>query len=35
MAQQAQLKQLIITNNKNIFTYRFQPIQRLQPEFYN
>ena len=35
MAQQNQLKQLILTDNKNIFTYRFQPIQRLQPEFYD
>ena len=35
MAQQKQLKQLILTNTKNIFTYRFQPIQRLQAEFYD
>ena len=33
MAQQKQCKQLILTDNKNIFTYRFQPIQRLQPNF--
>ena len=33
MAQQKQLKQLILTDNKNIFTYRFQPIQRLSPHF--
>ena len=33
MAQQKQRKQLILTDNKNIFTYRFQPIQRLQPSF--
>ena len=33
MAQQKQLKQLILTDNKNIFTYRFQPIQRLSPDF--
>ena len=33
MAQQKQLKQLILTNNKTIITYRFQPVQRLQPEF--
>ena len=35
MAQQKQLKQLILTNNKTIITYRFQPVQRLQPEFYD
>ena len=36
MAQQKQLKQIILTDNKNIFTYRFQPIQRLQQlEFYD
>ena len=35
MPQQKQLKQPILTDNKNIFTYRFQPIQRLQPEFYD
>ena len=33
MTQQKQYKQLILTDNKNIFTYRFQPIQRLQPNF--
>ena len=33
MAQQKQRKQLILTDIKNIFTYRFQPIQRLQPKF--
>ena len=31
MAQQKQRKQLILTDDKNIFTYCFQPIQRLQP----
>ena len=31
MAQQTQRKQLILTDDKNIFTYCFQPIQRLQP----
>ena len=31
MAQQKQRKQLIVTDEKNIFTYCFQPIQRLQP----
>ena len=31
MAQQKQCKQLILTNNKSIFTHRFQPMQRLQP----
>ena len=35
MAQLKQLRQLILTDNKNIFTYRFQPIQRLQPGFYD
>ena len=30
-AQQKQRKQLYLINNKNIFIYRFQPIQRLQP----
>ena len=29
MAQQKQRKQLILTDDKNIFTYGFQPIQRL------
>ena len=33
MAQQKQRKQLILTDSKNIFTYRFQPIQCLQPNF--
>ena len=33
MAQQKQRKQLILTVNKNISTYRFQSIQRLQPNF--
>ena len=33
MEQHKQLKQLILTDNKNIFTYRFQPIQLLQPDF--
>ena len=33
MAQQKQRKQLILTDNKNISTYRFQPMQRLQPNF--
>ena len=33
MAQQKQRKQLILTDDKNIFTYSFQPIQRLQPNF--
>ena len=33
MAQHKQCKQLILTDNKNIFTYCFQPIQRLQPNF--
>ena len=32
-AQKKQRKQLILTNSKNIFTYRFQPVQRLQPKF--
>ena len=32
-AQQKQRKQLILTDSKNIFTYSFQPIQRLQPNF--
>ena len=31
--KQKQRKQIILTNNKNIFTYYFQPIQRLQPDF--
>ena len=33
MAQQKQRKQLILTDDKNIFTYCFQPVQRLQPNF--
>ena len=33
MAQQKQRKQLILTDDKNIFTYCFQLIQRLQPNF--
>ena len=33
MAQQKQRKQFILTDIKNIFTYHFQPIQRLQPKF--
>ena len=33
MAQQKQRKQLILTDDKNIFTYCFQPIQRLQANF--
>ena len=33
MAQLKQRKQLILTDNKNISTYRFQSIQRLQPNF--
>ena len=33
MAQQKQHKQSILINGKNIFTYCFQPIQRLQPNF--
>ena len=35
MAQQKQRKQLIFTNEKNIFTYCFQPMQRLQLNFKN
>ena len=31
--QQKQRKQLTIIDDKNIFTYSFQPIQRLQPNF--
>ena len=31
LAQQKQRKQFILTNSKNIFTERIQPIQRLQP----
>ena len=33
MAQQKQRKQLILSDNLNISTYHFQPIQRLQPNF--
>ena len=33
MAQQKQRKQLILTDNQNISTYHFQPMQRLQPNF--
>ena len=33
MAQQKQDKQLILAYKKNIFTYRFQPMQCLQPNF--
>ena len=33
MAQQKQRRQLILTDDKNIFTSCFQPIQRLQPNF--
>ena len=33
MAQLKQRKQLILTDNKNISTFRFQSIQRLQPNF--
>ena len=33
MAQQKQPKQLILTDNQNISTYHFQPMQRLQPNF--
>ena len=33
MVQQRQRKQPILTDDKNIFTYYFQPIQRLQPNF--
>ena len=33
MAQKKQRKQLILTNDKNIFSYCFQPIQLLQPNF--
>ena len=31
MAQQRQRKQIVLTNDKNIFTCCFQLIQRLQP----
>ena len=33
VAQEKQRKQPILTDTKNIFTYRFQPLQRLQPSF--
>ena len=33
MAQQKQRKQLILTDNQNISSYHFQPMQRLQPNF--
>ena len=33
MAKQKQRKQLILTDNKNVSTYCFQLIQRLQPNF--
>ena len=33
MEQQKQCKQLILTDDKSIFTYCFQPIRRLQPNF--
>ena len=33
MARQKQHKHLILTDGKNIFTYCFQPTQRLQPNF--
>ena len=33
MAQQKQRKQPILINVRNIFTYCFRPIQRLQPNF--
>ena len=33
MAQQKQCKQQILTDGKNIFTYCFQTIQRLQHKF--
>ena len=33
MVQQKKRKQLILTDDENIFTYCFQPIQRLQPNF--
>ena len=35
MAQQKQRKQLILTDDKNIFTYCFLPMQRLLPNFNN
>ena len=33
MAQRKQRIQLILTNNKKVFTYRFQQVQSLQPNF--
>ena len=33
MAQQKKRKKPILIDGKNIFTYYFQPIQRLQPGF--
>ena len=33
LAQQKPRKKLIFTDSKNTFTYCFQPIQRLQPNF--
>ena len=33
MTQQKQRKQPILIDGKNIFTYCFQPIQRVQPNF--
>ena len=33
MVQQKQRKQFILTDNRNISTYRFQSIQHLQPHF--
>ena len=33
IAHQKQRKKLILTDSENIFTYRFQLIQRLQPNF--
>ena len=33
MAQQKQRKRLILTDNPNISTYHFHPVQRLQSNF--
>ena len=33
MEQQKERKQIILTDGKNIFTYCFQPLQCLQPNF--
>ena len=33
VAQERLRKQPILTDTNNIFTYRFQPLQRLQPNF--